>query len=333
MSLKAKGSNQFCYFLSSLLSYRSIILSRLLILNHRLNVSGKALSFAATAGLLSAVPSCTHSVSSDSKESPHSLVLKSGDQGAVMNGGVSEGEWLKRATSSEVSRDRIEAELVTGKSEKSEESARNLLLKNPASKEGLEALATSLYLQGRHEKAAYYARLLLEKYPSNTVALNVSGLSLMKRGNDPQDLRQAKTFFESAFSSDTQEIAAGLNLGHLLLETGNSKRSLSIFEQTASRCNDCLQAILGASIAARRAKDFKTSKEYLDQATASKSPVAYYHLALWHMQSSNDLASAREALGKVRMYAQNPSSLIRQKADSFFKQVVVDMEKKGAVNE
>lgn len=283
--------------------------------------------------VLVSLASCTHTGSSGPKEAPPALVLKSGDQGAVMNGGVSEGEWLKRSTSAEVSRDRIEAELVSGKSEKSEDSARELLLKNPGSKEGLEGLATSLYLQGRHEKAAYYAKLLLEKYPSNTVALNVSGLSLMKRGNDPQDLRQAKTFFESAFSSDSQEIAAGLNLAHLLLETGNSKRSLSIFEQTASRCNDCLQAVLGASIAARRAKDFKTSKNYLDQATASNSPVAYYHLALWYVQSSNDLASAREALGKVRLYAQNPSSLIRQKADSFFKQIVVDMEKKGVVNE
>ncbi|MEI8026798.1 MAG: tetratricopeptide repeat protein [Pseudomonadota bacterium] len=279
------------------------------------------------------VSACVHQNSLSSKEVENALVLKSGDQGAVMNAGVSDAEWLKRTNATELSRDRVEAEMVTGKHEKSEESARDLLARNPASKEGLEALATSLYLQGRHEKAAYYAKLLSEKYPNNTVALNISGLTLMKRGNDPQDLRQAKNLFESAFSDDIKEIAAGLNLGHLLLETGNSKRAVSIFEQTASRCNDCLQAILGASIAARRAKDFSTSKNYLDRAIQSKSPVAYYHLALWHIQSSNDLKSAREALGKVRFYAQDPSSLIRQKADSFFKQVVVDMEKKGIINE
>ncbi len=280
-----------------------------------------------------AISACVHQNGSSSKEVENALVLKSGDQGAVMNAGVSDAEWLKRSTASEVTRDRVEAEMVAGKNEKSEESARDLLSRNPASKEGLEGLATSLYLQGRHEKAAFYAKLLIEKYPNNTVALNISGLTLMKRGNDPQDLRQAKKLFESAFSGDTKEIAAGLNLGHLLLETGNSKRAVSIFEQTSERCNECLQAILGASIAARRAKDFNTSKTYLDRAIQSKSPVAYYHLALWHIQSSNDLKSAREALGKVRFYAQNPSSLIRQKADSFFRQVVVDMEKKGTVDE
>ncbi len=276
---------------------------------------------------------CVHQNGSSSKDVETALVLKSGDQGAVMNAGISDADWLKRTASTEVSRDRVEAELVAGKTEKSEESARDLLARNPASKEGLEGLATSLYLQGRHEKAAYYAKLLMEKYPNNTVALNISGLTLMKRGNDPQDLRQAKNLFESAFSGDSKEIAAGLNLGHLLLETGNSKRAVSVFEQTAGRCNDCLQAILGASIAARRAKDFNTSKTYLDRAIQSKSPVAYYHLALWHIQSSNDLKSAREALGKVRFYAQDPSSLIRQKADSFFRQIVVDMEKKGAIDE
>jgi len=279
------------------------------------------------------ISACVNQNSYPSKEVENALVLKSGDQGAVMNAGVSEADWLKRTAAAEVSRDRVEAELVSGKTEKSEESARDLLAKNPASKEGLEGLATSLYLQGRHEKAAYYAKLLAQKYPNNTVALNVSGLTLMKRGNDPQDLRQAKNLFESAFSGDSKEIAAGLNLGHLLLETGNSKRAVSVFEQTASRCNDCLQAILGASIAARRAKDFKTSKIYLDRAIQSKSPVAYYHLALWYVQSSNDLANAREALAKVRFYAPNPSSLIRQKGDSFFKQIVVDMEKKGNINE
>ena len=280
------------------------------------------------------VEGCVHNNNAGHSDPDRALVFKSGDKEAVMGAGVEQNEWVARSSASQaVGRSRAEAELVTGQAEKSEQTARLILLKNPANVQAREALATSLYLQGNHEKAAYYARLILEKNPGNAIALNISGLALMKRSNDQEDIREAKNLFEKAFSGEGSEIAAGLNLAHLLLETGNSKRALATFEQTANRCGNCFQALLGASIAARRAKDFKTSKDFLDRVLGDKNPIAYYHLALWYIQSSNDLASAREALGKVRDLSPNPSSLIRQKADSFFKQVVADMESKGAVNE
>jgi tetratricopeptide (TPR) repeat protein len=277
---------------------------------------------------------CVHSNSAPHSDPDQALVFKSGDKEAVMGAGVDQSEWESRSNLSQlVGRPKAEAELASGKAEKSEQTARLILLKNPANTQAREALATSLYLQGNHEKAAYYARLILEKDPGNAIALNISGLAMMKRSSDQEDIREAKALFEKAFSAQGSEIAAGLNLAHLLLETGNSKRALATFEQTANRCGNCFQALLGASIAARRAKDFKTSKEFLGQVLDGKSPIAYYHLALWYVQSSNDLANAREALGKVRDLAPNPSSLIRQKADSFFKLIVADMEAKGGANE
>lgn len=263
---------------------------------------------------------CSHAAS-EGKDPTSALLLKSGDQEPVMNAGLNQAEWATLAKKPDDHLDKTIGEIATSNLEEAEDSARNYVTKNPGDERGFEALATILYLRGRYEKSKFYANLLMAKHPGNSSAYNLAAISSLKTSGGPEDLVDVEKLLQKAFNGQGAEIAAGLNLGYLNLETGNSKNALVVFEETAKRCNNCFQAILGAGIAARRSKNFKESKKYLDRAAESKNPYAYYHLALWHMQSSNDYPEARETLVKLNDVAR-PGSLAQIKGSALFDQIV-----------
>jgi len=277
--------------------------------------------------LITIFPGCSHLGAPDAKDPDQALLLKSGDKEPVMDAGLNKAEWNTVAAKPSDQLDKGIGEVATNRLEEAENSVRSFLAKHPGNEKAFELLSSILFMRGSYEKAAYYAKILSSKNPSNTSAYNIEGLSLLKRSNGPEDIVEAERLFEKAFKGGGAEIAAGLNLGYLLLETGNSQKAFKIFEETAERCNKCLQSILGAGIASRRNKNFKASQEYLDAASKNKNTYALYHKAIWHIQSSNDLQSARETLVTLNSVVA-PGSLAQKKGSALFQQIISILEDK-----
>ncbi len=161
--------------------------------------------------------------------------------------------------------------------------ARIHLETHPGDYVALSVLSTALAMKQNFNLASYYAKLIDKLYPGQAESKNIMGLAILNRpGATYQDIQEAAQKFESAFESDEKQIASGLNLGHLHLQTGNSQSAREVFEQVRKRCGNCTASLYGSGLAASRLKDFKfakqTFKKILDR--DPKNAQAKYYLAL-----------------------------------------------------
>ncbi|MFK7822956.1 MAG: tetratricopeptide repeat protein [Oligoflexales bacterium] len=179
--------------------------------------------------------------------------------------------------------------------------ARNYLKKNPFNKGCFLVLATSYAGLGKYEKASYYAKLVLKKFPTNVAAINILGLSIYSRAELLEDYRKAQRIFQLAFERSDREVAAGLNLGYLLLEMGDAQSAQKIFVQTSNRCGGCEESKLGYAISLRRQGKHNLAKETLEVIVA-KNPAfmtAWYQLALHYRNVEKNYEKSSQFIRKI----------------------------------
>ena len=161
--------------------------------------------------------------------------------------------------------------------------ARAYLAEHPKDRVAMTVLAIGLAMKQNYSLAAYYGNLIERYYPGYPETANLQGLAILNRpGASYQDFRKAVQHFETAFNNFPNQVASGLNLGHLYLDMANASAARDVFQIVRDRCGDCVESLLGYGIAASRLKDFDNAEKTFET-ILSKSPnnlTAKYYLAL-----------------------------------------------------
>jgi len=219
---------------------------------------------------------------------------------------------------------RMHASMATGEAKAAEDLARTYLQKNPKNIDALSVLAASLVLQKNYALAEYYAKQIEKQVPGHPVASNIRGLATMLKGsNRIKHFRKAKEYFANAFDGDGDQIAPGLNLGHLQLELGDAAGAFQTFAEVAKRCKKCEPAQMGAGIAASRIGNKEAAvaalKSVLDK--NPNNPKALYHLALVYSNLYNDGAKAQELLSHLLYKVKTDDLALKERADAVYNQM------------
>lgn len=158
--------------------------------------------------------------------------------------------------------------------------ARHYLKTHPGDFVALSVLSTALAMKQNYNLASYYAKLIDKLYPGQAESKNIMGLAILHRpGANYQDIQKAAKNFEAAFTSDEKQIASGLNLGHLHLQSGNAQSAKQVFEIVRRRCQDCTASLYGLGLAASRLKEFPFAKKTFEdilQRDPSNNQAKYY---------------------------------------------------------
>ncbi len=207
--------------------------------------------------------------------------------------------WIEQRDAEGASSGKLSGQLASGEWQSAISEARQLLEIKPGD-EGLLTALGAAYAAGRnYEMAAYYASQVLKSEPSNSDAMNLLGLRIMMASaNRRSDYDDAITWFRKAMDSDGTHVAAGLNMGYLQLDLGDTNGALETFAQTSGRCQRCFDAQYGYGVAASRSSSWANAKNAF-QSILEKEPSraeALYQLALVHKNGLNDEAQAIKLL-------------------------------------
>ncbi|NRA63643.1 MAG: hypothetical protein HRU19_04125 [Pseudobacteriovorax sp.] len=161
--------------------------------------------------------------------------------------------------------------------------ARAYLENHPGDFVALKVLSTALAMKQNFALANYYAQMIEKRYPGQASTYNIQGLAtLNKPGASYQDFQLAAQHFERSFETDSSQVASGLNLGHLHLESGNARSAKDVFRVVGSRCGGCNAAKYGYGLAASRLKEFEVAKRAFKDILDNDSDnlQAKYNMAL-----------------------------------------------------
>lgn len=209
--------------------------------------------------------------------------------------------WLSEFSSKDGSLAKVIEAIENKEWKQSIQMARSYLKKNPFNKGCFLVLATSYAGLGKYEQASYYAKLVLKKFPTNVAAINILGLSIYAKAELLEDYRKAQRIFQLAFDRSDKEVAAGLNLGYLLLEMGDTQTAQKVFLQTSGRCGACEEANLGYAISLNRQGQHNLAKEILEK-VVEKDPgfmTAWYQLALHYRNVEKNYEKSSEYIKKI----------------------------------
>lgn len=210
--------------------------------------------------------------------------------------------WLNvRSTpSSELSK--MQGLLATGEWQTATETARSYLIKHPGNPEAMMGLACGYALGRRYEMAGYYANQVLKMQPQNSDAMNIIGLRvMMATGNRRADYQDAIAWFQKSNEADGTQIAASLNMGHLMLELGDSQSAIGAFKTASDRCDECERALIGVGVSASRSGQGEAAKNAFERAI-EKNPScaeAKYHLAMNYRNNFKDNKKAVTLLQQI----------------------------------
>ncbi len=232
--------------------------------------------------------------------------------------------WIDIRSGAKSSIMRMHASLATGDAKSAEDLARTYLEKNPGDADGLTILAASLVLQRKYSMANYYAEQINKNVPGHPVAENIRGLAIMmKPGNRIKQFRIAKEHFAGAFEGSGEQIAPGLNLGHLQLEMGNAAAASETFAEVSNRCDQCIPAQMGSGIAAARSGKSSEAVSAFESVLEKKpnNASALYHLALVYKNSYNNTIKAQSLLAQLLNKSRTNDLALKDRADAVLNQM------------
>ncbi len=233
-------------------------------------------------------------------------------------------QWVSIRDSAKDPYMRLYSALGAGEWETAAMEARAHLAKNPKDYVGLSVLSTALAMQKNYSLAAFYGNLLDKYHPGNSESDNLRGLATLYRtGARMEDFRKAEAFFIKSFSADSRQVAAGLNLGRLYLDLGRAGAAREIFAQVRTRCNDCVESLIGFGIAQSRIRDFDGAKQSFLAVIAkdSKNAKALYRLALIEQNGYNNNKGAVQYLEKVLALNSNQDQDVKRRANFMLRKI------------
>ncbi|MEZ4741444.1 MAG: hypothetical protein R3B45_03210 [Bdellovibrionota bacterium] len=250
------------------------------------------------------------------------VIIKAGSQYSTISP-YSRQKWLDIQKSEKNELKKIQGLLALGKSLEAERKVRKYLAANPNQPEAILTLASSLAQSRQYDLAAYYASII-ENHPKlSSHALNIIGLSRVANARSVREYKLAEQTFVKAINSNKKEIAAGLNLGQLYLEIGNSNAAVSTFRTTSIRCAKCQPALLGYGISSLRLSKFKNAedalKDIIDRDT-DDIPALYY-LALVYQFGLKNNKKAETTLAKIADSDRPGYTDLRQRAQALMRKI------------
>jgi len=244
--------------------------------------------------------------------------------------------WLDVRADSKDERMKMYAALAVGEARVAEVEARSFLRKHPKDFAGLQVLAASLGMQKKYSLAGYYAGLLESYYQDSSEALNLLALSmLMNNQNRVQDYRRIVDMLQKSFGASSNQIAAGLNLGHLYLELGNISAAAETFATVRVRCDSCVESLMGAGIAAYRAGNYGVAQSSFKQ-VLSKSKFhseALYRLALVERNVQKNNGNAKQYLRTMLANRNDKDRMIYQRANTMLRQLEGESDRTATANQ
>ena len=196
--------------------------------------------------------------------------------------------------------------------------SRAYLADHPGDFVALRVLSTALAMKQNFSLANYYAQMIEKSHPGQAETYNIQGLAtLNKPGASFADFKMAAGHFERAFETDQSQVASGLNLGHLHLESGNAQAAKDVFGAVAVRCKSCSAALYGQGLAATRLRQYPAAKSYFEKILASDSNnlKASYNLALVENYGFKDPKRAIAILAKVLENKSDGSLAVKRQAN------------------
>jgi tetratricopeptide (TPR) repeat protein len=255
------------------------------------------------------------------------VVSQSGSRNPVI-AGKDRGYWLEMRQKKDL-RARTIGSMATGEAQAAVGLAKAQLAKNPGNPDALNQLAAALALTKNYDLASYYASLADKVRPGNAETLNIRGLAAMLTPSARMhDFRNAAVFFQQAMDADQKQIAAGLNLGNLYLELGNSASAESVFAQVATRCGNCNAGLLGLGVAQRRVGKYEAALASF-QTVLKKQPsnsAALFNIALVYNNGLNNRKEAEAALNKLLASKSVTDFAVRKKAHIVLRRIKGDAD-------
>jgi lipopolysaccharide biosynthesis regulator YciM len=210
---------------------------------------------------------------------------------------------------------KMQASMAAGETKTAITEAKNHLLNHPRNAAALNVLIAAYSLDKKYQLSLMYAQIYESFHRPSALSMNAHGLALLNQPNlTILDYRQAIKFFEKAFAAGAKEVAAGLNLGSVYLEIGDSLKAQDTFETVRGRCNDCHPALMGAAVASTRNRQFSQAKNLLTiiLKLKPKDAEALYRLAIVQQNGFDDIKGAKKSLKSLLKVEQGTSTLARQ---------------------
>jgi tetratricopeptide (TPR) repeat protein len=210
---------------------------------------------------------------------------------------------------------KMQASMAAGETKTAITEAKNHLLNHPRNAAALNVLIAAYSLDKKYQLSLMYAQIFESFHRPSALSLNAHGLALLNQPNlTILDYRRAVKFFEKSFAEGSNEVAAGLNLGSVYLELGDSEKAQDTFETVRGRCNDCHPALMGAAVASTRNRKFSQAKNILSIILKSnpKDAEALYRLAIVQQNGFDDIKGAKKSLKSLLKVEQGTSTLARQ---------------------
>jgi tetratricopeptide (TPR) repeat protein len=210
--------------------------------------------------------------------------------------------WIQKRKTASSDQMRLYSSLGTREWDVAINDARAYLQDHPKDRVALTVLATALAMKQNYSLAAYYGSLLEKYYPDYPETANLLGLAKLNRtGATYEDYQEAAAYFERAFDSHGNQVASGLNLGHLHLEMGNAEGARDVFKIVADRCGYCVEALLGYGIASSRLQDFKAAGQTFNRILENDpgNEEAQYYQALVAVYGDKDHDRAINLLSEL----------------------------------
>jgi tetratricopeptide (TPR) repeat protein len=240
--------------------------------------------------------------------------------------------WVDLRKDTRDERAKLGMTLATGDWQATESDARSVLMQYPGDVRTLSILAVALTMQKKYALADYYTKLAARSSEQESAEnLNLRALA---RLSVPKlrmaDIRTAIEMLEQAFESSQREIASGLNLGNLLLETGDSASALGIFVELQKRCNKCIAAQVGLGIAHGRLRQYDEARSAFEEVLSQQKhhPQALYRLAMISYQDEKDKEKAKRYIDTLMTYTPSDAVLIRQRAEALVRAMDAEKEAK-----
>ncbi|MFW7379634.1 MAG: tetratricopeptide repeat protein [Oligoflexus sp.] len=226
--------------------------------------------------------------------------------------------WVQVRKTADSDQMRLYASLGTKDWDVAINDARAYLKDHPKDRVALTVLATALAMKQNYSLAAYYGNLIEQYYPGYPETANLLGLAVLNRpGASYRDFQEAASHFEKAFDAHGNQVASGLNLGHLHLEMANAEAAKSVFRIVRSRCGDCSEAMIGYGIASSLLQEYDEAEQTF-AAILSREALhveAQYYLALISAYGKQDDQRAIKLLANLLGNPSNENLEIKRKAN------------------
>lgn len=226
--------------------------------------------------------------------------------------------WVQVRKTNKGAYEKLEAAAALGDWEKTVIEARMYLRDNPKNQGALKLLATGLLMRRSFEMALYYAKVYEQFYPGDADIYNIMGLCyLYLKTEQFHNFKTAIYWLNSAVEKSDSQVAAGLNLGYLYLETGNFYKATDVFSTASQRCGDCPRAKLGYGVSLLRTSRYKEAKRVFEEILADNpyNGTALFKLALVEKNGFNNPAKARQHLNYLITSQRIKNAALKRRAN------------------